>query len=181
VPRDVDSPDDDNERTQSGPNGDSVPGDLPPRTVVYQKTQRWMWAGVFEILAEDVRSLLPSSLCFRMTARTPAPRIRAISASAPSAIALCHPILLFRNAVAHNSGEACPPQASMPTAPVGTALLTQHRRFYYCVSPVDAILQQPTAYVARLAFALLREGARRMREPVHRKLIREQFVRMVLA
>jgi hypothetical protein len=91
APRDVDSPDDDNERTQSGPDGDSVPGDLPPWTVVYQKTQRWMRAGVFEILVEDVRSLLPSSLCFRMPARTPAPRIRAISASAPSAICSLSP------------------------------------------------------------------------------------------
>jgi transposase len=35
-----------------------MPGDLPPWTVVYQQTQRWMRAGVFEILVEDVRSLL---------------------------------------------------------------------------------------------------------------------------
>jgi transposase len=33
-----------------------MPGDLPPWTAVY--TQRWMRAGVFEILVEDVRSLL---------------------------------------------------------------------------------------------------------------------------
>jgi transposase len=32
--------------------------DLPPWTAVYQQTQRWMRAGVFEILVEDVRSLL---------------------------------------------------------------------------------------------------------------------------
>jgi|GEM_PF-3070540 len=35
-----------------------MPGDLPPRTAVYQQTRRWMRAGVFEILVEDVRSLL---------------------------------------------------------------------------------------------------------------------------
>ena len=35
-----------------------MPGDLPPWTAVYQQTQRWMPAGVFEILVEDVRSLL---------------------------------------------------------------------------------------------------------------------------
>jgi transposase len=35
-----------------------MPGDLPPWTAVYQQTQRWMRAGVFEILVEDVRSLL---------------------------------------------------------------------------------------------------------------------------
>src|SRR5271155_2506101 len=35
-----------------------MPGDLPPWAVVYQQTQRWMRAGVFEIMVEDVRSLL---------------------------------------------------------------------------------------------------------------------------
>jgi hypothetical protein len=35
-----------------------MPGDLPPWTAVYQQTQHWMRAGVFEILVEDVRSLL---------------------------------------------------------------------------------------------------------------------------
>src|ERR1700729_430871 len=35
-----------------------MPGDLPPWTAVYQQTQRWMRAGGFEILVEDVRSLL---------------------------------------------------------------------------------------------------------------------------
>jgi transposase len=29
-----------------------VPGDLPPWTAVYQQTQRWMLAGIFEILVE---------------------------------------------------------------------------------------------------------------------------------
>jgi len=38
-----------------------MPGDLPPWTAVYQQTQRWMRAGVFEILGEDVRSLLRGS------------------------------------------------------------------------------------------------------------------------
>jgi transposase len=35
-----------------------MPGDLPPWTAVCQQTRRWMRAGVFEILVEDVRSLL---------------------------------------------------------------------------------------------------------------------------
>jgi transposase len=35
-----------------------MPGDLPPWTAVYQQTQRWMRAGVFEMVVEDVRSLL---------------------------------------------------------------------------------------------------------------------------
>jgi transposase len=35
-----------------------MPGDLPPWTAVYQQTQRWMRAGVFEMMVEDVRSLL---------------------------------------------------------------------------------------------------------------------------
>src|ERR1700751_394546 len=35
-----------------------MPGDLPPWMAVYQQTQRWMRAGVFEMMVEDVRSLL---------------------------------------------------------------------------------------------------------------------------
>ena len=35
-----------------------MPGDLPPWTVVYQQTQRWIQAGVFEIVVDDLRSLL---------------------------------------------------------------------------------------------------------------------------
>jgi transposase len=35
-----------------------MPGDLPPWTVVYQQTQRWIRAGVFEIVVDDLRSLL---------------------------------------------------------------------------------------------------------------------------
>jgi len=35
-----------------------MPGDLPPWTVVYQQTQRWIRAGVFEIVVDDLRTLL---------------------------------------------------------------------------------------------------------------------------
>jgi transposase len=35
-----------------------MPQDLPPWSVVYQQTQRWIPAGYFEILVEDLRSLL---------------------------------------------------------------------------------------------------------------------------
>jgi transposase len=34
-----------------------MPHDLPPWPAVYQQTQRWIRAGVFEILVEDLRSL----------------------------------------------------------------------------------------------------------------------------
>jgi transposase len=34
------------------------PHDLPPWSVVYQQMQRWLRAGCFELLVEDVRSLL---------------------------------------------------------------------------------------------------------------------------
>jgi transposase len=35
-----------------------MPHDLPPWPVVYQQMQRWLRAGVFEIMVEDLRSLL---------------------------------------------------------------------------------------------------------------------------
>ena len=35
-----------------------MPHDLPPWQAVYQQTQRWIRAGVFEIIVEDLRSLL---------------------------------------------------------------------------------------------------------------------------
>jgi len=35
-----------------------LPRDLPPWWVVYQQMQRWIAAGCFELLVEDVRSLL---------------------------------------------------------------------------------------------------------------------------
>ena len=35
-----------------------MPGDLPPWPAVYHQTQRWIRAGVFEIIVEDLRSLL---------------------------------------------------------------------------------------------------------------------------
>src|SRR5574340_615182 len=35
-----------------------MPHDLPPWWVVYQQTQRWIKAGVFEMMAQDLRALL---------------------------------------------------------------------------------------------------------------------------
>jgi transposase len=35
-----------------------MPNDLPPWAIVYQQAQRWMRAGCFEALAEDLRTLL---------------------------------------------------------------------------------------------------------------------------
>src|SRR5664280_3556790 len=35
-----------------------LPHDLPPWPVVYQQTQRWLRAGCFETMVEDLRSLL---------------------------------------------------------------------------------------------------------------------------
>jgi len=35
-----------------------MPNDLPPWTVVYQQTQRWLKAGVFETMVHDLRELL---------------------------------------------------------------------------------------------------------------------------
>lgn len=35
-----------------------MPSDLPPWHVVYNQTQRWLKAGVFEALVHDLRSLL---------------------------------------------------------------------------------------------------------------------------
>jgi len=35
-----------------------MPGDLPPWEVVYQQTQRWLAAGVFEAIVQDLRVLL---------------------------------------------------------------------------------------------------------------------------
>src|SRR5579859_7585780 len=35
-----------------------MPNDLPPWYIVYQQTQRWLAAGVFETLVQDLRVLL---------------------------------------------------------------------------------------------------------------------------
>jgi transposase len=35
-----------------------IPNDLPPRHTVYQQTQRWIRAGVFEAIVHDLRALL---------------------------------------------------------------------------------------------------------------------------
>src|SRR5918998_679701 len=43
---------------RSGAQWRMLPNDLPPWTAVYQQTQRWLNAGVFESLVQDVRMLL---------------------------------------------------------------------------------------------------------------------------
>ena len=35
-----------------------LPNDLPPWEIVYQQTQRWVKAGVFEVLVQDLRAVL---------------------------------------------------------------------------------------------------------------------------
>ena len=36
----------------------TMPNDLPPWYMVYQQTQRWLTAGVFEAIIHDLRALL---------------------------------------------------------------------------------------------------------------------------
>ena len=43
---------------RSGAQWRMLPNDLPPWSAVYQQTQRWLKAGVFEALVHDLRSLL---------------------------------------------------------------------------------------------------------------------------
>jgi transposase len=43
---------------RSGVHWRMMPHDLPPWPVIYQQTQRWVRAGCFEIMVEDLRSLL---------------------------------------------------------------------------------------------------------------------------
>ena len=44
--------------TRTGTQWRMMPHDLPPWTVVYQQAQRWMKAGVFEAMVQDLRALL---------------------------------------------------------------------------------------------------------------------------
>jgi transposase len=43
---------------RSGATWRMMPNDLPPWEMVYQQTQRWLKAGVFEAIVQDVRALL---------------------------------------------------------------------------------------------------------------------------
>jgi transposase len=43
---------------KSGNQWRMMPHDLPPWPIVYQQTQRWIRAGCFEVMVEDLRSLL---------------------------------------------------------------------------------------------------------------------------
>jgi len=38
-----------------------MPNDLPPWEIVYQQAQRWLRAGCFEALAEDLRAILATA------------------------------------------------------------------------------------------------------------------------
>ena len=44
---------------KSGNQWRMMPHDLPPWPIVYQQTQRWIRAGCFQVMVEDLRSLLP--------------------------------------------------------------------------------------------------------------------------
>lgn len=44
--------------TRTGAQWRMMPNDLPPWTVVYQQAQRWLKAGVFEAMVQDLRTLL---------------------------------------------------------------------------------------------------------------------------
>src|SRR5512140_1128428 len=44
--------------TRTGAQWRMLPHDLPPWTVVYQQAQRWLKAGVFEAMVQDLRTLL---------------------------------------------------------------------------------------------------------------------------
>ena len=66
-----------------------MPHDLPPWQVVYQQTQRWISAGVFEALVHDLRELLrvatgrnarPSAAIFDSRTLQPSPESSARSA-----------------------------------------------------------------------------------------------------
>jgi len=39
-----------------------MPNDLPPRSAVYQQTQRWLKAGCFEAMAHDLRAIVHLAL-----------------------------------------------------------------------------------------------------------------------
>ena len=43
---------------RAGAPGRMLPNDLPPWAVVYQQTQRWLRAGVFEAVVHDLRMVL---------------------------------------------------------------------------------------------------------------------------
>ena len=72
-----------------------LPHDVPPWYTVYQQTQRWLNAGVFEAIVHDVRMLLreiadrtpqPRAAIFDRRTRNPAQRAaRAPSTMAPNA------------------------------------------------------------------------------------------------
>jgi transposase len=42
---------------RSGAQWRRMPHDLPPWSTVYQQTQRWLAAGVFEAIVHDLRAL----------------------------------------------------------------------------------------------------------------------------
>ena len=58
---------------RSGAEWRLMPHDLPPWYTVYQQTQRWLKAGVFEAMVQDLRMLLR-----KIEGRSPSPRAAAI-------------------------------------------------------------------------------------------------------
>ena len=46
-----------------------IPHDLPPGLVVYQQTQRWIKAGVFEAMVHDLRTEVQRTTCRRLSKR----------------------------------------------------------------------------------------------------------------
>ncbi len=60
---------------RSGAQWRMLPNDLPPWHTVYQQTQRWMQAGVFEALVHDLRMLLRE-----IADRAPQPRAAVVDA-----------------------------------------------------------------------------------------------------
>ena len=71
----------------------AMPNDLPPWAAVYQQAQRWLAAGCFEALVDDLRALLR-----RATGR----------AAAPSAIILDSRTLRASPGGGTRAGGACP-------------------------------------------------------------------------
>jgi transposase len=45
-------------RVRAGAPWRMMPNDLPPWHVVYQQTQRWLQAGVFQAMVDDLRAIL---------------------------------------------------------------------------------------------------------------------------
>jgi transposase len=76
-----------------------MPHDLPPWAAVYQQAQRWLAAGCFEALAEDLRGVL---------------RLAAGRNAQPSAVILDSRTLRSSPESGERAGGACPPAGQRP-------------------------------------------------------------------